>query len=177
MDVNMVVSIRAHGGRRSHDPPRSCHVRSRHRLRASRRQPNSCEGDSPASRAMADTFAPGSSDAATSRAFASDDQRRRGRCGLASKRLGTASRTWKLLSSVIGADIEIDTVSSWLPMSQSLAHHLTSRQMGSASRLRWTSSASGLIKPQCAIPASSRMIASACPRLELWRRTTRHPLR
>src|SRR5690606_32290927 len=35
MDVAMVVSIRAHGGRRSHDPPRSCHVRSRHRLRCS----------------------------------------------------------------------------------------------------------------------------------------------
>lgn len=43
----------------------------------------------------------------TSRAFASADQRRRGRCGLESSRFGTASRTWKLLSSGIGADIEI----------------------------------------------------------------------
>jgi len=36
MDVNMVVSIRAHGSRRSHDPLRSRHVRSRHRLHTCR---------------------------------------------------------------------------------------------------------------------------------------------
>ncbi|MBD1546032.1 transposase [Labrenzia aggregata] len=42
--------------------------------------------------------------------------------------LGTASRTWKLLSSVIGADIETDTVSSSAPsVSQPLAHNLMPR--------------------------------------------------
>src|SRR6516165_9005746 len=57
------------------------------------------QGTAPAWRAIADTFAPGRSVSSTSHALASADQRRRGRCGLASRRLGTASKTWKLLSS------------------------------------------------------------------------------
>lgn len=70
-----------------------------------------------------------------SRAFVSADQRRC--CGLAARRLATTSRTWELLSSVIGADIEIDTVRSPAPQCHNLSfYHLTSRQMGSASRLR-----------------------------------------
>lgn len=45
---------------------------------------------------------------------------------LAPSRFGTASRTWKLLSPDIGADLEIDTASSSAPSaSSSLAHHAT----------------------------------------------------
>ncbi|MER8724825.1 hypothetical protein NKH50_11115 [Mesorhizobium sp. M1027] len=61
------------------------------------RQSNNWAGAIPACLAMADTFAPGFSIASISRDFASADQRRRGRCGLASSLFGTASRTWKLL--------------------------------------------------------------------------------
>lgn len=39
--------------------------------KALRRQPNNCDGAIPASRAIAETFAPGASVSATSRAFAS----------------------------------------------------------------------------------------------------------
>lgn len=50
---------------------------------------------------------------------------------LASSRFGTASRTWKLLSSDIGADLEIDTASSSAPsVSSSLAHHLMPPRWG-----------------------------------------------
>ncbi len=102
-----------------------------------RRQPNSCEGASPASRAMAETFAPGASDASIRRAFASSDHRRCDRGGLTSRRSGTASMTWKFLASFIGADKEVDTVSSsvsW-PIRLCLAHSLTRCQMGPALRL------------------------------------------
>src|SRR5579859_2313970 len=103
---------------------------------ALRRHPNSCEGANPAWRAIADTFAPGCSVSSISRALASADQRRRGRCGLASRGLATASRTWKLLSLLIGADIEIDTDSLHI-CQYNLAYSITPRQMGSASRLRF----------------------------------------
>lgn len=106
-------------------------------LIALRRQPNSCEVAIPAYRAIADTFAPGFSVALISRAFACADQRLRARCGLASSRFGTASRIWKLLSSDIGADPDIDTASSSAPsVSSSLAHHLMPRQMGCVQRFR-----------------------------------------
>ena len=74
-----------------------------------RRHPNSCEGAMPSRRAIAETFAPGASVSATSCDLNAPDQFRRTRCGAPSSRAGTASITWKLLSSGIGADIETDT--------------------------------------------------------------------
>ena len=74
-----------------------------------RRQPNSCDGTIPSRRAIAETLAPGASVSATSRALNASDHSRRTRRGAPSYRSGTASITWKLLSSGIVADVEIDT--------------------------------------------------------------------
>src|SRR5690606_24424144 len=76
---------------------------------ASDRQPNSCDGNIPISRASADTFAPGSRLRATIAALNSSDHRRRRATGAPSRRSGTASIRWKLLSARIVANIEHDT--------------------------------------------------------------------
>lgn len=59
--------------------------------RASRRQPNNCDGCMPMRRAIAETLAPGSIASATARSLKSSDQRRRNCRGAPSKGSGTAS--------------------------------------------------------------------------------------
>jgi len=58
---------------------------------ALRRQPNSCDGDIPYRRAVAETFTSGVSASSTIRALVSSGQLRRPAAGLLSIRLGTTS--------------------------------------------------------------------------------------
>jgi hypothetical protein len=73
---------------------------------ACRRQPKSCDGEMPISRAAAEIFTSESSVAATARALNSSDQRRRRETGAPSRRSTTASISWKLLSPDIGANMD-----------------------------------------------------------------------